>query len=94
MSFFRSLINKLKTINFPWKKHKFIGYDLSGNMYFEGPPVRSGMSRSHRMMNYAHGEVHISDYNPNAIPVAWQLWLRHTRIDRIVFILMYILIFL
>ncbi|KAH9248459.1 hypothetical protein BASA81_013858 [Batrachochytrium salamandrivorans] len=75
----RRIINRIKVSNHPWKSTLYVGSDLDGNMYFEGPPVREGISLSRRSIEYADGRSHISQYEPNAIPVQWQAWLRHTR---------------
>ena len=76
---FRRTLNRLKTINFPGKSNKFIGQDLQGNLYFEGPPVREGLSKSRRSIVYGDGRDAYSQYVPHSIPVQWQAWLRHTR---------------
>ncbi|EGF78037.1 hypothetical protein BATDEDRAFT_91193 [Batrachochytrium dendrobatidis JAM81] len=75
----RRLFNKIKVINQPWKATRYVGSDLEGNMYFEGPPVREGISLPRRSIEYADGRSNISQYEPNAIPIQWQAWLRHTR---------------
>ncbi|KAH6566853.1 hypothetical protein BASA83_008206 [Batrachochytrium salamandrivorans] len=64
----RRIINRIKVSNHPWKSTLYVGSDLDGNMYFEGPPVREGISLSRRSIEYADGRSHISQYEPNAIP--------------------------
>ncbi|KAJ3103416.1 hypothetical protein HDU97_010162 [Phlyctochytrium planicorne] len=77
----RGLINRWKTINLPWKSHKFVGYDLSGNMYFEGPPIRAGTTLPRRTIDFADGRTSVWSYTTSDVPVQWSAWLRHTRPD-------------
>jgi NADH:ubiquinone oxidoreductase subunit len=67
----------LRKLNLPWSSKRFQGSDLDGNYYFEDASVGKGK----RTIVYADGRNHISQYNPDSIPVEWQAWLRHTRND-------------
>ena len=60
-----------------------MGYDLEGNMYFESPNLRQreGINNTRRTVIYSDGRNALSQYNPDALPIQWQAWLRHTRND-------------
>ncbi|KAI9193039.1 uncharacterized protein BJ171DRAFT_535092 [Polychytrium aggregatum] len=77
--FIQRLINRWQVIPLPWRRDRFVGYDLDGNMYFEGPPIREGTHYPRRRVAYADGREHFDQYEPNSIPVQWQAWMRHTR---------------
>jgi NADH dehydrogenase [ubiquinone] 1 alpha subcomplex assembly factor 2 len=77
----KKILNRIKTINTRWSTKKFIGYDLQGNMYFEEPMIKRGINFPRRSVTYEDGRNHISEYDPNSIPVQWQAWMRHTRPD-------------
>lgn len=77
-SLFHRLSSVYKTSRFPWKKHVLIGYDLSGNEYWEAPnPHRPG-GRPKRWVKMLEKQVE-SDFTQDKLPVQWQAWLRHTR---------------
>ncbi|KAH8551856.1 hypothetical protein BGW37DRAFT_314927 [Umbelopsis sp. PMI_123] len=70
-----------KTSRFPWKKHVLIGYDLSGNEYWEAPnPNRPSYvaGRTKRWVKMLEKQRE-SDFTQDKLPVQWQAWLRHTR---------------
>ena len=71
----KALINLVKTN--PFSNRKFVGKDLNGNMYYEEASQRRGR----RTIEYFDGRNHVSQYETNDIPVEWQSWLRHTRVD-------------
>ncbi|TPX56915.1 hypothetical protein PhCBS80983_g04203 [Powellomyces hirtus] len=75
----RGLINAWKASNLPWRRHRIVGRDLTGNMYFEGPPMRAGTDRTRRTIEYCDGRDELHHYDPDRIPPQWQMWLRHTR---------------
>jgi NADH:ubiquinone oxidoreductase subunit len=77
----KKILNRLRTINTPWSTKQFIGYDLKGNMYFEEPMIKRGINFPRRSVVYQDGRNHISQYDPESIPVQWQAWMRHTRQD-------------
>ncbi|KAJ3259174.1 hypothetical protein HK103_002841 [Boothiomyces macroporosus] len=65
----RKLINRIKVIDLPWSPKRFRGYDLDGNMYFEEPSRREGISQSRRFVKYADGRYNPHEYDPNMIPI-------------------------
>lgn len=69
------LILYLKTLNLPWKREKYIGSDLNGNLYFQAPPI--GLSYKQKRFVVWQDKRH--EYTPNSIDVLWSAWLRHTR---------------
>ncbi|KAI8848529.1 hypothetical protein BC829DRAFT_393769, partial [Chytridium lagenaria] len=77
----RPLINRWKTLSLPWRSQKFVGYDLVGNMYFEGPAKKQGAIATRRTIEYADGRTEIWSYSGKELPIQWQAWLRHTRAD-------------
>jgi NADH:ubiquinone oxidoreductase subunit len=77
----RKLINRLRTLNTPWSNKLFVGHDLQGNMYFEEPMIKRGINFPRRSVIYQDGRNHLSQYDPDSIPVQWQAWMRHTRLD-------------
>ncbi|KAL2918662.1 hypothetical protein HK105_201496 [Polyrhizophydium stewartii] len=77
----RLLARRIKALNLPWQANRFMGYDLDGNMYFEGPPTREGVTLPRRSVEYRGGAIHPSQYDPSTIPVQWLAWMRHTRAD-------------
>lgn len=78
-SMWKTVKTKLKTVNLPWGK-AYKGSDLIGNMYFEAPSTAIGLSKK-RTIEYSDGRNHISQYDPDTIPIEWQSWMRHTRKD-------------
>ncbi|EGS20514.1 uncharacterized protein CTHT_0023460 [Thermochaetoides thermophila DSM 1495] len=76
----RRLWYKWKMLRLPWRRKFLVGFDLSGNTYWEfllrGQTPGPG-SRYRRIVQYPrgthHGDVKVSP--------AWHQWLRHTRRD-------------
>ncbi|OWB76532.1 hypothetical protein B5S32_g685 [[Candida] boidinii] len=76
----KRLYHKWRSLkNVPFRKEWFIGYDLSGNSYWEfyvdkkeGRPRRKYIP--YKRMDFVH------DYY-KTIPVQWYQWLRFTKID-------------
>ena len=77
----RAIYRKVQTFPLPFKTTKFVGYDLQGNMYFEGPAVRDGLAATRRSIDYHDSRDPYAHYTPDAIPAQWQAWMRHTRED-------------
>jgi NADH dehydrogenase [ubiquinone] 1 alpha subcomplex assembly factor 2 len=69
----KSLLNRLKTMNLPFKSKIYVAKDLQGNRYFE--------DGRRRIIEYQDGRNHPSQYYPDTIPLEFQAWLRHTRAD-------------
>ncbi|KAJ3300150.1 hypothetical protein HDU76_006147 [Blyttiomyces sp. JEL0837] len=67
------------SFNQPWRPLKFMGRDLQGNKYYEGPPIRAGTALPRRTIEYKNKRLEYSDYDSSTIPVQWMSWLRHTR---------------
>ncbi|KAG1467708.1 hypothetical protein G6F56_004255 [Rhizopus delemar] len=77
-SLFQKISSTYKTSRFPWKKHALIGYDLSGNEYWDCPnPLGGRMKRWVQMKDIDNNDYTV--FNQNLLPVQWQAWLRHTR---------------
>ncbi|TPX51087.1 hypothetical protein SeMB42_g01035 [Synchytrium endobioticum] len=55
----------------------FVGEDLAGNKYFEADSL-TGSGLSKRSVVWAEKKAY-NEYDPDALPVQWQAWLRHTR---------------
>lgn len=72
-------MNKLtrfyKSLNLPWRREKYMGVDLEGNMYFQAPPI-GATYKAKRFVLFSNGS---EEYTPNSIDVVWSSWLRHTR---------------
>ncbi|KAJ2159319.1 hypothetical protein GGF46_003111 [Coemansia sp. RSA 552] len=78
MGLARRLYMQWKALRLPWRKDVLIGTDLDGNLYFERA-VR-GATRMRRNIVYSK-KTPVSDYNDKIIPVQWQAWMRHTRVQ-------------
>lgn len=77
-SLYQRLSLSYKTSRFPWKKHALIGYDLTGNEYWDCPnPLGGRMKRWVQMVDGSDNDLTV--FKQNKLPVQWQAWLRHTR---------------
>ncbi|KAJ2786787.1 hypothetical protein GGI15_001242 [Coemansia interrupta] len=76
MGVLRNLYMGWKSLRLPWRRDRFQGLDLDGNMYFER--FMPSSSRTRRHVVYRRN-LTVSEYNDNIIPVQWQAWMRHTR---------------
>ncbi|KAF2812452.1 uncharacterized protein BDZ99DRAFT_413188 [Mytilinidion resinicola] len=65
-----------KKMKLPWRKRWLVGFDLSGNTYWEFKDAIN-QNRVRRIAKYA-GSTHHSDVN---VSPQWMQWLRHTRAD-------------
>ncbi|CAG8721336.1 11193_t:CDS:2, partial [Acaulospora morrowiae] len=77
-SFISHLLKIWRQARLPWRSRMFIGIDLSGNEYYETVEAING--RKKRMVEMKE-EKPLSEYNTDDVPVQWQSWLRHTRLD-------------
>ncbi|KAJ2083459.1 hypothetical protein H4R24_000839 [Coemansia sp. RSA 988] len=78
MAFFRPVYLWWKALRLPWRKDVLAGTDLDGNLYFER--LVRGAYRSRRQVLYRKN-ITVGEYNDKIIPVQWQAWMRHTRIQ-------------
>ncbi|ORX67842.1 hypothetical protein DL89DRAFT_210062, partial [Linderina pennispora] len=75
----RTAYMQWKSLRFPWRRDVFRGMDLEGNMYFERA-FNVGSRRTRRHVMYRE-RFAVSEFRDDRIPVQWQAWMRHTRID-------------
>ncbi|PIA16631.1 hypothetical protein COEREDRAFT_86721 [Coemansia reversa NRRL 1564] len=74
----RSMYLWWKALRLPWRKDVLAGTDLDGNLYFER--LVRGAYRSRRRVLYRKN-ITVGEYSDKIIPVQWQAWMRHTRIQ-------------
>ncbi|OCL06568.1 hypothetical protein AOQ84DRAFT_74387 [Glonium stellatum] len=72
----RSAWYKWKMLRLPWRKRWLIGFDLSGNTFWEFKDSMSS-NRLRRIAKYSR-RTHYGDVN---VSPQWMQWLRHTRFD-------------
>ncbi|KAG2221776.1 hypothetical protein INT45_003416 [Circinella minor] len=70
-----------KTNQFPWKRHVMVGWDLTGNEYWEMPNPNHPKGRWKRWVQMKEGGDDVGVFSENQLPVQWQAWLRHTRYE-------------
>lgn len=63
-----------------------VGTDLVGNRYFEAPP-KPGTSRPQRTVILKDRDWR--EYDEHTIPVQWSAWLRGTRLDGMMIIILF-----
>ncbi|KAF2426454.1 hypothetical protein EJ08DRAFT_651721 [Tothia fuscella] len=65
---------KWKALRFPWRRKWLVGFDLTGNTFWEFRD-QIAIGRMRRIVHYAN-EVHYADVK---VAPQWMQWLRHTR---------------
>ncbi|KAI5359291.1 Putative NADH dehydrogenase [ubiquinone] 1 alpha subcomplex subunit 12 [Septoria linicola] len=66
---------KWKALRLPWRKTFLIGFDLSGNTFWEFKDALNA-GRMRRIVKYSNKTPHYSDVK---VTPQWHQWLRHTR---------------
>ncbi|KAJ1948379.1 hypothetical protein FBU59_001626 [Linderina macrospora] len=79
MGLIRTAYMQWKSLRFPWRRDVFRGTDLDGNMYFERA-FKVGSRRTRRHVMYKENFA-VSEFRDDRIPVQWQAWMRHTRVE-------------
>ncbi|KAJ2610537.1 hypothetical protein H4S08_003570 [Coemansia sp. RSA 1365] len=78
MAVARSMYLWWKALRLPWRKDVLAGTDLDGNLYFER--LVRGVNRPRRRVLYRKN-ITVDEYSDKIIPVQWQAWMRHTRVQ-------------
>ncbi|PIA88911.1 NADH-ubiquinone oxidoreductase assembly factor N7BML [Cercospora beticola] len=66
---------KWKALRLPWRKTFLVGFDLSGNTFWEFKDALNA-GRMRRIVKYSNKTPHYSDVK---VTPQWHQWLRHTR---------------
>ncbi|KAG8623222.1 hypothetical protein KVT40_008198 [Elsinoe batatas] len=67
---------KWKALKLPWRRQTLVGYDLSGNTFWEFKDALNAQ-RLRRIVKYSRN-THYADVK---VSTQWHQWLRHTRAD-------------
>ena len=67
--------NFWKKLDLPWRRQKYVGTDLRGNLFFQAPSI----GPSYKQKRFVVWKNENDAFTPDALDVLWQSWLRHTR---------------